>query len=279
MKSQVFFSAAVAGLICAPAFAAPPAAIPSPWTRVPAYPTACYQDQDQYAAKVEAALDVVRTDRDKQIEINATVEEKFQNIDPMEKARAMQQKMMSDPQNAAKYAQSMQPPGQDEIMETPEKEQQMEAEEKALIKRYQAALATANAPADARSKASAARAKREGVTTEGEGMPEWVIQDMEAIMRLNDQAYAATCPAWWGAGGQMAAYMNRYKTYLVQERVPYYEKFDKALMANWEMMGTPTASFKSLATFDAVDKYLQVAERVFNERQSGPRCTAERCSF
>jgi hypothetical protein len=106
MKAPFFrgwlLAATCAGLVCAASLNAEPAAT-SPWTKVPALPTACYYNGDPVVEKLQAAYDSISADHQRQNDINAQIRDDFNNVDPMEMARRMQENMMKDPQNAAKY--------------------------------------------------------------------------------------------------------------------------------------------------------------------------------
>ena len=65
-------------------------------------------EDDPFSDKVEAATDGNAADIERQKAVNAQIEEDFNNIDPMEKAQRMQQWMMSNPQEAMKWAQAQQ---------------------------------------------------------------------------------------------------------------------------------------------------------------------------
>ena len=56
--------------------------------------------------------------------------------------------------------------------------------------------------------------------------------------------------------------MQRYKDWLGQERVPHYEKYDESRTASYAMMNTPTASYKSTATMEALEDYLTREYRI-----------------
>ena len=168
MTSRILLTAAVAGLVCAQALAAPPPAVPAkpvtrpaaapagPWAKVPALPTACYADQDHYLERNSAALEAVDDDWNKQKEANTAVEQRLQAVmqeNPMAMAQAMQQAMMSDPGNAQKIMEKLTQTGQQGQTEIPamaQKDAQFQAETKAIIKQYYAALEKAFGPGDAR---------------------------------------------------------------------------------------------------------------------------------
>lgn len=243
-----------------------------------ALPTACYSNQDQFAAKSEAALAAVRAERDRQEALNAKVEERFRSIDMMELAQRMQQKMMEDPQNAQKYMQMMgatQDPAalQAQAQKGYEKEPRMQAEAKALLERYRGAVRKAEAPTNAR--VDALRKKLglgEGPLDEM-GWPDWASTELDLIRQEWNKAYVAVCPQWFGTQGQIHAFMQRYKDYLVKERVPYAEKQDAQRVAQYAMMDTPAESYRSLATHDAVADYIGLAQGFFHARSDMPYCT------
>jgi hypothetical protein len=287
MKSPVFrgplLAAALAALVLSTAPGAQPAT--GPWAKVPAFPTTCYLKDDPVYAKLEPALASVDADSSRQSKINEDIAEKQKNVDPMELMARMQQKMMEDPQNAKKYIEQMQSLGQQINAETApamDKEAQMKTESEAVYKRFQAALEVAHGPGNAR---WTALKKKYGLPADhpasrgvGElGVPDWVWAEWHGILIEWDRAYRATCPAFYGAGGQAHQFMQRYKTYLVQERIPYEEKFDEANVANYEMYGTPAASYRSMATFNAVHDYIGMAQKVFGNRNYEPRCQNADC--
>lgn len=282
MRSYVILAAG-AGVLVATTLHAQPAT--GPWGKVPAFPTACYvsQEQDKFHTKLEAALTAVQADHYKQNDINAKIREDAQNVDPMELTRRMQEYLMKDPQNAMKYMQEIQSLGQGAQAQqqvTFEKEAQLEAEEKALIQRYRTALEKSYAPGNARWDALK---KKLGIAPDSRGpgesgVPDWAWKEWEVILREWDRAYQATCAQWWIAAGPMHAHMKRYKDYLVQERIPHYQKHvDEPTLKNYQMMNVSSKGHKSVAEFVAVEDYIKRAGRIFSQRMDRPRCTAQRC--
>jgi hypothetical protein len=79
-----------------------------PWKRVPA-PTSCYSD-DGYEAKLHQAREALSADMEKQTELNATLQKKFDDMDMREKMSRMQAYMMKDPQAAMKMMQAKRMP-------------------------------------------------------------------------------------------------------------------------------------------------------------------------
>lgn len=275
--------AAGTGIFVATSLYAQPAT--GPWARVPALPTACYvsQEQDSFYKKMEEALAAVQADHYKQNEINAKIRESAQSVDPMEMARRMQENLMKDPQNAMKYMQGVQGLGQSaqaNQQAMSEKENQLAAEEKALIERYRTALAKSHAPGNARWDVLK---KKLGIPPDSRGpgelgVPDWAWKEWDVILREWDRAYQATCAQWWTASGPIHSYMKRYRDFLFQERVPHHQKFvDEPTLKNYQMTNVSSKGYRSVADFVVVEDYIKRAWRIFDQRADRPRCTAKRC--
>ena len=249
-------AAALGAFLCAPAALSqtkPAPAATGPWAKVPALPTACYQDA--FHDKLNAAQTAVQADLEKQAAINSKIKEAYQNIEPMEMASRMQQWMMANPQEAAAYMQAAQTVGQELpglLKAHGAKRQALDAERDALFKRYETELAAAQAPAD-------------------------TLQDDTAIRLKRDQLYEAFCPQWWGAAGPIHAFVKKYRSWLIQEHIPYLEKFESQAAQNYAIMNTPAASYRSTATHTSVLEYMQYIDPIFQRRISGPNCPNRVC--
>ena len=274
---------AVVGVTVASGLYAQPAT--SPWAKAPALPTACYvsQEKEDFYKKMEEALAAVQADHAKQREVNDQIRQSAQNVDPMEMARRMQENLQKDPQNAAKYLQGIQnlsPSIQADQQAASEKEKQLAAEEKSLLEQYKTALAKSHAPGNAR---WAALQKKLGISPDSRGpgesgVPDWAWKEWEVILREWDRAYQATCAQWWSASGPIHAHMKRYRDFLVQERIPHYQKhIDEPTLKNYQMMNVPSKGYRSVAEFVAIEDYIQRTRRIFSQRADRPRCTAQRC--
>jgi hypothetical protein len=248
-------AALLGACLCAPAALAqtkpatkPPQAATGPWAKVPALPTACYQDA--FRDKLVAAQSAVQVDQARQEAVNAKIKAAYSNIEPMEMATRMQQWMMENPQEAMAQMQAAQTVGQElpGLLEADgARKQALDAERDALFKRYETALAAAYAPADAQQGDAANRLKR-------------------------DQLYEAFCPQWWGAAGPIHAFVKKYRAWLVQEHIPYLEKFESQAAQTYAFMNTPAASFRSTATQASVIEYMQYIDGIFQRRIIAPNC-------
>ena len=168
----------------------------SPFAKLPALPTTCYAEGDTFSDKVAAATEATQADIDRQKAVNQQIEEEFNNIDPMVKAQKMQQWMMSNPQEAMKWAQAQQQIGAEAQTVGPELNaaaMQFESEKKALVAGYESALKQSTAPADARVEAMNAKLGPSGCGVgDTECSPEpWVVEEFNAIQKLRTPATRA----------------------------------------------------------------------------------------
>lgn len=258
------------------------AAAAGPFAKVPAFPMVCYAGNDPFVARIEAAKNTVQADIDRQKAVNATIEENFQNIDPMEKSTRMQQWMMSNPQEATRYMQAAQSMGQsqDELMGLLAEEGKFNEEIQSLPTRYQSALKQAYAPAEARKvaldKKIEAAGQCEGMH-EGCRMTDADWAEYDAIQKQRDTAYGATCAQYFGATGQAPGYLKRYRDWLVTKRIPFAQRGADARLSQFAMMNTPAASWKSTDPGERAVKYMSDAESLYRLRDSEPNCTAAGC--
>ena len=284
MTSRLLSMAAAAGLASVQALAAT-AAAPGPWAKVPALPTACYSSQDQWWDQNNAANEAVLAEHYKQNDINDAIRQNATDAfgaDPMAIAQRLQQQMMNDPQNAQKYIEQMNRETEEAQAEAPvqqEKEKQLEAESRILVKQYQSALTKAMDPAEAR---WTALKKRMGIPMDSRGpgeagVPNWVWAEWHAILRERDQAYVANCSRWWSSTGPAHAYMKRYKDYLVLERIPFEKKGDEGKLEHYRTLNVSTKGWRTTTDYEAAEDYMNMASSLFGERKHQPFCAGGAC--
>ena len=292
MNARILITAAAAGLACAQALAATPPAAPArlapkpviaagPWAKVPAFPTACYMSQDQWQAQSNTALLAVQADHANQKEANTAVDQKLNEAmsnNPMAMAQAMQQAMMSDPQAAQRIMQQITQQGeraQTEIPAQTQKEAQFQAEAKTLVKQYYAALETAFGPGDAR---WTALKKKGGYAPDANGpgesgVADWIWAEWAVIVQDWRNGYQANCATWFSPTGPFRAYLNRYKAYLVNERIPTEKRLiDEPILEQYRMMSIPLADWRTTSDYAAVEDYIAVARDLFGERKEMVAC-------
>lgn len=286
MKTRFFLTAVAAGMVCAFALQAQAPAKPAgPWAKVPPLSTLCYgfigENWEPFLAKVQAAKAAVEADREKQEAINAKIEEDFRNIDPMAMASRMQEWMMSNPEAAMAMLQGQQAMAEsmpEEMASRQAESQARETEWKALVRRYEDARIQAYGPPRARLEALYGRK----ITDRKELLYPWFSIDTgtshaesaegESINAAADQAYKTLCPQWWGATGHFHAYLKKEKDWFIKVRIPELARVDAPKLQQYSIMNTPAASYRSTAELQGVAEYLDLVWKVFQERDSWPRC-------
>lgn len=256
------------------------AAAADPWTKVPALPTACYTSQDNWSEQNDAAIGAVRADRERQSEINGAIERQAASA-LSENPMAIQQAIASDPQNAQKLIEQMMHMGQEAQTGIPAqvaKQQELEAESKTLMQRYEAALEKARTPATERLNALKKKLDMSldtPIMMPDPAWPQWAWQEWPEILKLQDEGYAANCATWWAATGPIHGWMKRYQDYLVQERIPQEKQMiDGPKLGNLELMKLPTAGWRTTSDYEAAEDYMKMAATLFGQRQADPRCRA-----
>jgi len=200
----------------------------------------------------------------------------------MEMAQAMQQAMLDDPANAQAVMEKMMQTGQQAQTEVPaqlEREKQLEAESKTVVKQYKTALDKAMQPAVARwvalQKNMGWEVSQEFAFGPDPSWPQSAWQEWARIQKDRDAGYVATCAQWWSANGAFAAYMKRYKDYLVRERIPYEKKLgDEGKLYNYKMTNVPADDFRTTTDMEAAIDYMKMAWTLYGERMLNPYCRA-----
>jgi hypothetical protein len=229
------------------------AAVPAdPWTLVPALPTACYGQQDDFDEVLATRIETLSAEISRQAELNGQIEDRFDALDPQEKQRRMMDYMMENPQEATKVMQAMQSMGS-EAAESHQVEEEGEGEQSqalaGLFARYDAALKTATDPIFA---------KRNKISAIGSD-PEF-----EVLSRQLEQEYEKLCPQWW-KGDPFRTWLAGYREFLIQG-IPAREEAEAKGNAHYAMFGISAASYRSTIKMEAVKKYLMRATEVYRRR-------------
>ena len=272
---------AVAGLVFIDCAAAPTTP-DGPFARIPALTTACYRDGDPFAARLEAARDAVASDRERQEAINARIEADYSKLDPMEMSQRMTQWMMDNPQEAQRYMQANQAAStsvQTNSAELAADEASYRNGLKDLVTRYDAAMKQATAPADARLAALNKKLADFGCSF-GSGecsLPDYAQPELEAILRMTDDAYRAACPKWWGANGEIPKFLKRRRDWLLNEYLPTYGQIDAIKVQQFAIMNTPAASYRSTSPHQQAERYMNDVWTLYQHRPDKPYCTSVGC--
>jgi hypothetical protein len=263
----VFLAALSAGLLGWTSAAT--AAEPDPWTRVPAFPTGCYQT-DGFADKLEAADEAIKHDEDRQDKINSAISAKTKEIDPMELASRQQQYMMDHPQEAMKLMQRNSDLGQSSTrLDNYEKVKKLVEELAGIDARYNAALDERVGPFKKKFKDLDDRAQKDLVVIgESYAYAPWAVKEWNALTLAEGAAYEKLCAEWWAPSGPYRGWLDRYRAHLVQDEIPFEEEAD-AVGAGFLViiLSTPEISYKSTAKLRAIGDYLDRVKDVFAKRR------------
>jgi hypothetical protein len=155
-----------------------------------------------------------------------------------------------------------------------------ETEHKELVAGYAAALKQAHAPAEAKIAAVSKKLADAGECGFGDtecAVPDWAWAEYDAYQQQRDVAYQATCVQWWSATGKVHGYLKRYRDWLVTKYVPSWKANDDVRLAQYAIMNTPAASWKSTIPYQSANKYMNRVSELFRNRETKPHCTAKGC--
>lgn len=240
-----------------------PLAAQDPWSKVPAFPTACYDNSGQgFHGAVSDIRHELVVAGDKQREINSALREKLANLDVSEQQSRMMAFMMKDPATAGAKMQEIALAGQKQqqalerlaqthsaLAEQLEAAEAQYAVEKAALDaiqvEYSKVAAAAHSPGDP------VRAKQ--------------------IAARYDAEYQKMCAKWLVAeSSPLLKYLASKKSLLIKEQIPGEEERASHEMFQLEVNGIPTAGFKSAGVYTAVVAYLDDVTKVFGRRHSVP---------
>lgn len=267
MKSYAFIPALLLSL---PAGAEP---IDDPWSLVPPAPTACYDEQDNFLAKVGAALATLDEEISTQMAMNDDIKAGLGDTstgeaDPFAMAQRMQDYMMNNPEAATRMMQDLSATGQtfsEDLSQQIEREQELTGALDAQITGYRNAFAEMRAPIDATIKALPTEVVGEGFVV----FTDEAIAQLPAINRQSSAAYEELCARWWKRG-PLAAPLAEFRTFLIEEKVAGAEhQFDQTRQ-QLDIQGIDTSEYRSTAAMDAAADYLRQLQRIYVQRLEKP---------
>jgi hypothetical protein len=245
----------LAGLLVAGA-AATSAAPPDPWTLVPALPTACYGNQDDFSEVVRARIDTLGHEIERQVAVNEELAERFRTMDFKEKQRRMSEYMMQHPQETTKIMEAFQAAGSQQSNDTKlqavQEQQNQRAALDASLARYRAAYEAMMDPFTRK------------ISAVGEEFTLWDSPRKKPINAQADQEYGKLCAQWWKSG-PFLTHLAEYKKTLVQG-LPELQKEAQFMTTNFAWAGIPATAYRSTAQMEAVKHYMERAMEIFGKR-------------
>lgn len=184
------------------AAAATSAAPADPWSQVPALPTACHGDQDDFTEVSRARIESLTHDIERQQAVNDELAERFRTMDFMEKQRRMSEYMMQHPQETTKILEAFQAADSQEntdaILQAAHEQGRQRTALDASFGRYRAAYAAAMDPFTRK------------IAAVGEEFTLWDSPHKKPINAQADLEYAKLCAQWWKSG-PFLAHLAEYK--------------------------------------------------------------------
>jgi len=245
--------------------------VDNPWSLAPALPTACYESQDQVAETVAASLatleDAITEQEANNDQVGGQVSD-MAEADPFAMAARMQEYAMSNPEKMMEMMQSLQSTGQtigEDMGESTAREQELVTEIDELMARYKEDFARMRKPFEAAVAALPTRPSEAGDVYTQEA-----IAQLPAINKRGSDDYDAFCKGWWTPGGQFAAKLDEFRTYLTDERIPFEDNVFEQGQNQWMIQGLDVSNTHSTASMDAVRDYLRQMQRIYALRVDEP---------
>lgn len=236
------------------------------WKVVPTMPPSCFAD-DGFGGKVQEAEQAAIAAKDQQDGVNATIREKFDKMDMNEKAQRMQAWMMRNPQAASKMIEaSSNAAGAMELIEEQKVvTERLEKELAAHKKAFDAAIASAVQPVDAKIDVLLKTRTREGHVT----ATFITVADYDAYAALLDErnaAYERACTPFYGANGAMHKWLQAFRTDVIEKALAAAEAGNAVQAQQFAIMDTPTEGYRTSSGYDVVRDYLRRMNQVVGYR-------------
>lgn len=247
-------------LVAPPAPAEP---VNDPWAQVPALPTSCYKENDDFDARAYAAQEALQNEKAQQESTNEAIAEQLRNMDMSEQQQRMMNFLMENPQEAQRYMEMVQQSGQAAQVEVPEmaeRQIQLDTRLNDLKAQYDAAVQEAVGPIRARQEAL--QASPEACT------PASLIETVE-LNKQQNRAYDSLCPGWWKEGGAFHTWFADFKQFQI-EWGAQQDQFAADQKLNYEVMGISADQYRSTYYLSGPIEYLRRAPQVFFKRDHGP---------
>ena len=231
----------------------------NPWSQVPELPTACYTNNETFAADVEKARSEVDATITRQDEVNAAVKAKHQALDMGQQQSRMMAFLQKDPVAGRKYMEAVAAAGPDQQARIAA----ISAKRAALQEQWN----TAKAEFDAERATLVTMRQKAAEQGESGGNP---ARARELIGKHN-AAYEQLCAKWFrDPKSPFLVHLADLKRFLVEDAIPYGEAVERTDRLNFQVFGIPATGYRTTATSDAVKEYLEVAGRVFDARLAEP---------
>lgn len=231
---------------------------PNPWARVPVFPTQCYSEKDSFAADLQAALDALGADLERQSTVNQGLKDQLARLDPATKRARMTAYLSSNPTKAQAAMAAMASQGA-AAQATVQGDQRPALE--AEFKQIEVDRAADDARVLQPKSDEWFRLNRSGSSA--------TQAQADAAGGAYNTAYELQCNKWI-IGGAFPDFLRRYREYVVNEWLPPAERGTSSQKAVYEMFGIDASAYQSTTSMQEVRKYLNFVGSVFGKRRGAP---------
>jgi hypothetical protein len=234
----------------------------SVWTKVPAFPKACYAGED--AGDVEKALTELETLLNNQKQVNRGLQEQVMNADPATLQQRLMAAVQRNPARAQEIIQATQAfaPGTAQnaaVMAGEAEDREFKDRKAKLIADYRAEWNAALGSIYRRA-AGLDGDTRGGGSTAAERAAAWA--------EYNRKYETEVCPKWFAK--QVPDLLASYRAFLVEQRISKRAETEAVHLPTFEMLGVSTKAFRPVAEMEAVVDYLRFATELFGMRERTP---------
>ncbi|MCC6684439.1 MAG: hypothetical protein IT247_05150 [Bacteroidia bacterium] len=228
------------------------------WTRIPAFSTKPYYENDGFMDKLEAYRAELETKTD------AEKQKMQQKMDAMSEQEKMQMAM-----KASTRYQTMKP---EEIMKMQQETQdlmalqaQVQQQATDFENRF---IEIQKAMDDELNKELGPIETEYNKLPDGEGTPDWAIEKGKQLNAQYNKKYEAICAKYiTGPDALFVKWLAEYKTYLIQTNLPFQIKW----MAYQNQQSGIAVNSNAAIELDVVRTYLDKCKDVFHFRKQNPR--------
>jgi hypothetical protein len=240
---------------------ATPSAAQDPWSKVPAFPTSCYDNATPgFVDQISNIRHELTVQADAQNDINTAIQQKVVDMDPSEKQSKMMAFMMKNPTEAGKMMQDIATAGQNANQKSEGWNQKvMDLNEQ--LKSAESKYATEKAALDAL-EAQWAKTQPEHGNAGNPGLG-------RQLAAKYDAQYEALCEKSLKAeSSPFLKYLSNLKAFQVTEQIPGELERLRQQKRELDLYGISSTELKSTETHNAVTEYLSKMSTVFGRRRA-----------
>ena len=228
------------------------------WSKVPAFPKACYSKDDTFLADLEKVMNELQEAIYKQEETNSALKAKLDALDAGERQSRMIAFMQKDPVAAQKVMQDMAsgPQAADGMKAASETRE-------ALRKQLQ----EAEAEWDKASKPLWASLDEFRGESDPAGNP---AKARAAAARYN-AGYQKLCPSWFAeSDSPFLEYLADFKRYVVDEVTPAANDLVKTQTLHFTVFNVSGNGYRTVEDLNGIHEYLKEVWKIFDKRVTSP---------